>query len=344
MTLSEKRQPQPVNVTEGNHFPSPHPSLGCFCTVLGESSQKCPGFCSPPLLLTPSSKCSRLWGGCSSAERHGFSRIRGSGSWIMIQWRRAQFVSPPRQQLDTDVLSVAFFILLCESCALTTPQVAFSWLFSEPTVHVWVALFRKTELWASEMLSRRISAADTLHVYADAISLSPPMTVFICLTSPNQHPRWSPLTSPPPHPLTRGGSTSGSTAGATQTGSRWSQQLEWRGHSSESHKQVTTRSGVGPQQTGFLCSASWFEYFTGVLRHLQIEQRRCHLFYSFLVAEWWISFFLGRLLCLVFQLRFPARECGPLTRLLWTRRAGSASLQTPRPPARFQPCTPPRSR
>lgn len=80
--------------------------------------------------------------------------------------------------------------------------------------------------------------------------------VFICVTSLSQHPRWSPLTSRPPRPLTRGGNTSGSTAGGMRTGRRWLQQPERRGHTSETHKQVTTRAGVGSQQPGFLCSNS----------------------------------------------------------------------------------------
>lgn len=60
------------------------------------------------------------------------------------------------------------------------------------------------------------------------------------------HPRWCPLTSPPPRPLTPGGNTSGSTAAGTRTGRRWwrRRRPERRGPTSGSLKQVTARSGA----------------------------------------------------------------------------------------------------
>lgn len=61
-----------------------------------------------------------------------------------------------------------------------------------------------------------------------------------CVNSLSRPPRWSPLTSLPPRPLIHGGNTSGSPVEETQTGSLWWLQLELCGHSSESHKQVTS--------------------------------------------------------------------------------------------------------
>lgn len=62
---------------------------------------------------------------------------------------------------------------------------------------------------------------------------------FKYVTSLNQRPQWSPLTSLPQPHLIPGGSTSGNTVEETQSDNLWWQQLEPCGRSSENHKQVT---------------------------------------------------------------------------------------------------------
>lgn len=91
--------------------------------------------------------------------------------------------------------------------------------------------------------------------------------VFDCISSPNQHPRWSPLTSLPPPPLTPGGNTSGSTAEEMQTDRRWWLQLEPCGRSSENHRQVTsTYSRKVQSQTSSVCTVHWrWRCFPGMM-------------------------------------------------------------------------------
>lgn len=66
------------------------------------------------------------------------------------------------------------------------------------------------------------------------------MSLCLCVTSLSQRPRWSPLTSLPPPPLTHGGNTNGSTVEETQRDRQWWLQPELCGHSLETHKQVTS--------------------------------------------------------------------------------------------------------
>lgn len=185
----------PVNVTEVDHFSEPPlPSLDCFYTVHGESPQKCPGFCSLPLLLTAIQQMQPAVGWRSSAVRHGFSRIRESGSWIMIQWRRARFISPPSSWILMCLLWL--FLSSCVNLVHHPPKVLFPGSFLEQTVHVWVSFLLGFVRRNSDGFLQQTHYTFTLMSY-----LYPPPP-HDCVYLPHQPEPTSPVVSPHQSPPT----------------------------------------------------------------------------------------------------------------------------------------------